>query len=58
MKETMKLTLAQLAKTAKFIGSHADSQLIELALKELENYPSNYNLGILLKAIADSLMDN
>lgn len=53
-----KLTVAEMIKTAKFIGSPADSTLIEEAEKELKECPSNYNLGVLLKVIADSLMNS
>lgn len=52
------LTLAEIIKTAKFISSPAASAVIAESEKELKEYPSNYNLGVLLKAIADSLMDS
>lgn len=59
MKELMNtLTLAQIIKTAKFIGEPTKVEVLEEGLKDLEAYPSNYNLGIVLKEIGDMLMDN
>lgn len=58
MKELMKLTLEDIVKTAKFIGTPSDAMIIDEELAVVKEYPSNYNLGSLLMAIAESLRNN
>lgn len=54
----MDYTLKDLIKTAEKLVWPEVNAVIKQAVKDLEEYPSNYNMGVLLKLLGDILIDN